>query len=143
MRPPDRVAPASSGANARNGLVRMLATTMSYCGERNAVGQVEIGAYLIGQCIVAAGNHGLRIHVDADGAARAQLHGGDGEDAGTATVVEHRFAALDVRIQPAQAQARGGMAAGAEGEAGIECDVDGSRDRSGVCQVGTIHRRVR
>ena len=67
----------------------------------------------------------MRVDVGAVGGGRAEFEGGDGEDAGAAAVVEHGFAAFDVAVEPLQAQAGGGVAAGAEGEAGVEAQAEG------------------
>ena len=57
--------------------------------------------------------------------ARAELRGGDREDAGAAAVVEHALAAATTRLaQPREAQPRGRMRAGAEREPRIEREVE-------------------
>ena len=63
--------------------------------------------------------HALLIDVAGEGALRAQAQGGDGQDAAAAAQVQHPLAAVDVGIQRLQAQAGGGVAAGAERQSGI------------------------
>jgi len=83
-----------------------------------------MGGNLVQRGIVARCVDGLGIDVDAVDAHGAQLDRCDGENAGAATIVQQRFAAGELRIQPAQAQTRGGMAAGTECQTGIELEVD-------------------
>ncbi len=69
--------------------------------------------------IVARGDERLRIVVHRPDVARAQLQRGDGENAGTTTVVDYFGMVSAVFIQPLQAQRGGGVGAGAEGEARV------------------------
>jgi hypothetical protein len=68
---------------------------------------------------------------------RAELGRADGQDAGAAAVVEHALPWGGPCRDPAQAHARGGMRAGAEGQAGVEPDHLRACG-GGSCQVGTI-----
>ena len=65
--------------------------------------------------VVFAGADRLFVNIDADGRTCAELEGGDGQDAGAAAVVEDAFAAFELCVQPFEAEARGRVAAGAEG----------------------------
>ncbi len=69
----------------------------------------------------------LLVDVDADDGARAELAGGDREDAGTAAVVEHACVRADMLVEPREAQLGRRMRAGAEGDARIEPNDDGGR----------------
>ena len=84
------------------------------------VWQTEVRVDSIQRRVVDRGGDGLRVDVDADDFARPELDRGDREDARATTIIEHRLAAADIVIQPTQTQSRGGMTAGAEGQAGIE-----------------------
>jgi len=42
-------------------------------------------------------------------------------------IIQYRFPAAQVLVEPAQAQAGSGVAPGAEGQTGVERDIDGSR----------------
>ena len=70
--------------------------------------------------------HRLGVDVDGLGRAGAQLARGDGQDARTAAVVQQGRTLGQFGFQPGQAQVRGRMAAGAEGQARIEFDMDGA-----------------
>ena len=74
--------------------------------------------------VVTAGLDGLRIYVDADDPGSPQFQGGDAEDAGAATKVDHGFAGQIQPVQPLQAERRGGVGTGAEGQARVQHDVD-------------------
>ena len=64
--------------------------------------------------------HALLVNVAGHGPVRSQQQGGNGQNAAAAAQVQHRFPAPDVLFQGRQAQAGGGMAAGAEGEARVQ-----------------------
>ena len=81
---------------------------------RQFVGQVELRFHAVLHGIVGTGRNRLRVDVYADGRACAEFEGGNRQDAGTAAVVQHAFAAVQVVIQPLQTQAGGGVAARAE-----------------------------
>ncbi len=87
---------------------------------RQAVGQEELCIDVVLFGVVLAGADGLFVNIDADGRTCAEFEGSDGQDARTAAVVEDAFAVFELRIQPFEAEARGWVAASAEGEAGIE-----------------------
>ena len=122
---------------------------------REVAGQAEVGGHVIQHGVVARGGDGLGVDVDAVDPRRAQLGRSDREDAGAAAIIQQRFAAGELRIEPAQAQPRGGMAAGAECQAGVELEVDRAavggrvpgrhdpqtrRDRDGVeLRLGEAH----
>jgi hypothetical protein len=81
-------------------------------------------AHAIACGVVAAGEQRLRVVVDAHRGRCAQLERGQCEDAAAAAKVQHRLA-LQVavggqRVEPAQAQRRGRVGAGAESQAGIQ-----------------------
>ena len=96
--------------------------------------------------------NGLRVDVGAVDRIGAELGGGDGENARAAAVVEHVHAGLDVGVQPLQAQMRGRVRAGAEGNARIKADVDrlgrgrfvpGGHDPEPVADAGGFELRLR
>lgn len=93
---------------------------------RQTVGQEELCIDVVLFGVVPAGADGLFVNIHADGGTCTEFEGGDGQDARTAAVVEDAFAVFELRIQPFEAEARGRVAAGAEGESGIEAEVDGS-----------------
>ena len=74
----------------------------------------------VGRALARAGAHRLRIDVDADDAARAELRRRDREDAGAAAVVEHRRAGAKLAREPGEAKPRRRMRPGAEREPRIE-----------------------
>jgi len=69
---------------------------------------------------VAACGHRLLVDVDAEHRRRTQTLRGERQDARAATVVEHRGALSQVRIDPLQTEAGGGVAAGAERQTWIQ-----------------------
>ena len=66
--------------------------------------------------------HGLRVGVEREDARGAELGGGDGEDAGAATEVEHGHAGPHEFFEGAQAHRRRRVLAGAERHAGVDLD---------------------
>ncbi len=74
--------------------------------------------------VVTARLDGLGIDVDADDPGSAQFQRRDAEDAGAATKVDHCLAGQIQPVQPLQAEGRGGVGAGTEGQARIQHDVD-------------------
>jgi len=72
----------------------------------------------------------LRLDVVGIGCARTQAQRSDGEDAGAATVIDQALLvgqqrlARKQRVEKLEAQARGGVSAGAEGETRVERDHD-------------------
>ena len=89
--------------------------------------QVEICLHGVLRGVVAAGLHRLRVDVHAQRPASAKLERGDGQNARAATVVQHRFAGLQLAVQPLQAQPGGRVAAGAKRQARIQLQIDGVR----------------
>src|SRR5579859_1915958 len=81
--------------------------------------------------VVAGGRQGLGIVVHRQHVLRPQAGGGDGEDAGAAAVVDDRRAGERGPVQPFEAERRGGVGAGAEGQAGIQQQVHGLGVRRG------------
>jgi hypothetical protein len=73
--------------------------------------------------------HGRFVDVDRIDAGGAVQRGANGQDAGATTVVEHALAARRVCGDPAQAHARGGVRAGAKGEARVKPDHFGGGRR--------------
>ena len=92
---------------------------------RQAVRQVELRVDVVLRGIVFAGADGLFVNIYADGGACAEFEGGNGQNAGAAAVVQYAFAAFELRVEPFEAEAGGRMAAGAEGKARVELQVDG------------------
>ncbi len=93
--------------------------------------QVELD--LIGDAIalgvVTAGLDGLRIDVDADDPGGPEFQRCDAEDAGAATKVDHGLASQIQPVQPLQAERRGGVGTGTEGQTRVQHDVDRIRVR--------------
>ncbi len=129
MRPPGATRPDSSGASTQSGLVRMLATTRSKVSVKRLAASAPAAARrrCARHCRAAASSASL-VDIDAEHVGGAELGRGECQDARTAAVIEHAFAAAaNCRAQPFEAQARGRMRAGAEGQAGIEFQVDRRR----------------
>ncbi|MNS96940.1 hypothetical protein D3C72_1312580 [compost metagenome] len=91
--------------------------------------ELDLAGDAVALGVVMAGLDGLRIYVDADDTGGAQLQGGDAEDAGAATEVDHSLAGQIQPVQPLQAERRGGVGAGTEGQTRIQHDVDRIRVR--------------
>ena len=92
---------------------------------RQAVWQVELRVDVVLRGIVFAGSDGLFVNIHADGGTCAEFEGGNGQNAGAAAVVQHAFAAFELRVEPFEAKTGSRMAAGAEGKARVELQVDG------------------
>src|SRR5690606_40392472 len=66
----------------------------------------------------------------------------DREDSRAAAVVDHALAAAQVLVEPLEAQARGRMAPGAEGETRIEHDRVPAVDRACGLRIDAVTRQV-
>jgi hypothetical protein len=95
-------------------------------GSRGALaGEDEGRGNAVGKRIRAARGDRLRVDVDADDCAGAELRSGDRQDSRAAAVIEHALAAAKLRGEPGEAQPRRRVRAGTECEPGVEGDVDG------------------
>src|SRR5690606_39250153 len=92
-------------------------------GRRGVPTAADLERDAVGRGVVRRARQGLFIDIDRDHFARAEPGGGDREDAGAAAVIDHPYAGRHLAFEPAQAHARGRMAAGAEGEARVEHDA--------------------
>ena len=108
MRPPGRTRAASAGASSDqrigedvgdDDVERAVAATARRPATNVASTPLRVR-------IGAARDERLRIDVDADDAAGAELARGDREDARAAAVVEHRLAAAQLALEPLEAQPR-------------------------------------
>src|SRR5208282_6324866 len=75
--------------------------------------------------VLSARQQRLRVQIDAERRARAQLQCRDRENAGSAAVVDYRFLMQIERIQRLQAKGRRRVRPGPEGESRIEPNHDG------------------
>ena len=88
-------------------------------GDRDPLRQAVPGSILLRRV------QRLRIDVEGGRVRGAELEGGERENSRSAAEVEHALAPFDRAVQPLEAERRGRMRSGPEGEAGIEVEDDG------------------
>ena len=89
----------------------------------------EVSGHAVVFGVETGGFNRERIDITAFDRARAEHGGRDRENAGAAAVVKNGFAFLQILIEPLNAEMRGRMASGAEGDARIELHIERVRGR--------------